>query len=219
MKTNVIFKNSEKAASVLLLAVMMATVFTSCTNSDNPIVSPEPEPDTSSSYVSEDEVWTWAYDGTTGVWGNMGYCGGPGVDVALAGNGLWWGATDEAALKQKSYMTNDGEAHGDESMDAYFVLGKDGSISRYAGDGHLISSGVYSFDTSVANEWKIADLHTTAGTILFPYEINSGGNMPTVFEVLYKSDDLMFLTYPDGGAFETLGLWTEATYWRFKKQK
>ncbi|MBQ6916492.1 MAG: hypothetical protein IJQ64_01645, partial [Prevotella sp.] len=70
--------------------------------------------------------------------------------------------------------------------------------------------------TSVANEWKVANMKTTAGTILFPYEINSGGNMPTIFEVVYLTGDKMCLVYPDGGDFGSLGGWGEATYWHFK---
>ena len=219
MTTSKMMMNSIRTAAAVLLAMTMGTGLTSCNNNDNPIVNPDQEPDTSGKYVTEDEVWTWAYDGTTYVWGNMGYCGGSGAKVAQTGSAIWWGVPDEKTLMTQLKMTNDGKAHGDESMDAYFVLRKDGTISRHAGDGKLINSGVYKFDTSVANEWKIANLHTTAGTILFPYEINSNGNMPTVFEVLYKSDELMFLVYPDNGAFNTLGTWSEATFWRFKKKK
>ena len=112
--------------------------------------------------------------------------------------------------------TNDGAAHGDESMDAFFSLASDGSIKRYAGNGSLINSGKFEFDTSVANDWKVANLNTTAGTILFPYEINSGGNMPTSFEVVYLTGSKMCLVYPDGGDFSSNGSWGEATYWHFK---
>lgn len=114
--------------------------------------------------------------------------------------------------------TNDGNAHGDESMDAYFTLTPDGSITRHAGDGSVINSGSFSIDETVAGEWKLANLNTTAGTILFPYEINSGGNMPTTFEIVDLSDKKMTLVYPDGGAFDGLGGWGEATFWQFKKK-
>ena len=112
--------------------------------------------------------------------------------------------------------TNDGQAHGDESMDAYFTLTPDGAITRHAGDGSVINSGSFSIDESVANDWKVANLNTTAGTILFPYEINSGGNMPTTFEVLYLTGSTMTLCYPDAGDFGGLGNWGEATFWQFK---
>ena len=96
------------------------------------------------------------------------------------------------------------------------TIGADGRITTYSADGTAIREGGYKFDPSVANEWKVANLETDAGTILWPYEINSGGNMPTTFEVLYMSNDQMTLTYPDGGDFGGLGNWGEATYWHFK---
>lgn len=160
--------------------------------------------------------WTWDYDGTSTVWGNMGYCGGNGSDVGTAHNGQWWGVTNEEEFLTQLNHTNDGKAHGDESMDAYMTLTPDGVITRHAGDGSVISSGSFEFDETVKNDWKVANLNTTAGTILFPYEINSGGNMPTTFEVVYQSGSKMCLVYPDGGAFDGLGNWGEATYWHFK---
>ena len=42
--------------------------------------------------------------------------------------------------------------------------------------------------------------------------------MPTTFEVVYQTNDKMCLVYPDGGAFDGLGSWGEATYWHFKKK-
>ena len=165
---------------------------------------------------TDSKDWTWDYDGEHEVWGNMGYCGGSGADVALKYNGKWWGVTDEAGLLTQLNHTNDGNAHGDESMDAYFTLSGEGTIVRHAGDGSVINNGTFEFDTSVANEWKVANLNTTAGTILFPYEINSGGNMPTSFEVVYLTGSQMCLVYPDGGDFSTNGSWGEATYWHFK---
>ena len=161
--------------------------------------------------------WTWDTEATDGVvWGNMGYCGGSGADVGLSSNGKWWGVTSEAEFMTQLNHTNDGNAHGDESMDAYFTLTPDGLITRHAGDGSVINSGSFEIDESVANDWKVANLNTTAGTILFPYEINSGGNMPTTFEMVYLSGSKMCLVYPDGGDFGGLGNWGEATFWHFK---
>ena len=165
--------------------------------------------------------WTWDYDGENVIWGNMGYCGGSGADVGLKHNGQWWGVTDEAGLMTQLNHTNDGAAHGDESMDAYFSLGTDGSITRHAGDGSVINSGTYEFDLSVANEWKLANMKTTAGTILWPYQINAHDNdpdniMPTLFEVVYLTSEKMCLVYPDKGDFGSLGGWGEATFWHFK---
>ena len=160
--------------------------------------------------------WTWDYDGTNTVWGNMGYCGGNGSDVGTAHNGQWWGVTSEEEFAGQVQHSNTGGLNGDEGPNAYFRLTADGSIERHAADGSIINSGSYSFDNSVANDWKVANLSTTAGTILWPFEINSGGNMPELFEVVYLTSDKMCLVYPDGGDFGGLGNWGEATYWHFK---
>lgn len=160
--------------------------------------------------------WTWDYDGEHTVWGNMGYCGDAGSKVGIDHNGEWWGVKNEADFMEQLGHTNDGAAHGDESMDAYFTLDGMGNITRVAGNGTVINKGTYEFDTTVANEWKMANFNTTAGTILFPYEINSGGNMPTTFEVVYLTGSKMCLVYPDKGDFGSLGNWGEATYWHFK---
>ena len=159
--------------------------------------------------------WTWNTDAVDGVvWGNMGYCGGPGANAVASGK--WWGVTSEEEFMGQLGHTNDGNAHGDESMNAYFTLTPDGVITRHAGDGSVINSGSFDIDEKVASEWKLGNLNTTAGTILFPYEINSGGNMPTTFEIVDLSDKKMTLVYPDGGAFDGLGGWGEATFWQFK---
>ncbi|MBR1415276.1 MAG: RagB/SusD family nutrient uptake outer membrane protein [Prevotella sp.] len=162
--------------------------------------------------------WTWDYDGQNTVWGNMGYCGGNGSEVGTAHNGQWWGVTNEAEFMEQLHHSNTGTAQGDESMNAYFTLGSDGSIVRHAGDGSVIKNGTFSFDRVEGNTWKVANLNTTAGTILFPYEINSGGHMPEIFDVVYLTDKKMCLVYPDGGAFDGLGNWGEATYWHFRKK-
>ena len=164
---------------------------------------------------SASKDWTWNTEAIDGVvWGNMGYCGGAGANAVATGK--WWGVTSEAEFMGQLNHTNDGNAHGDESMDAYFTLSNEGTITRHAGDGSVINSGTFEIDITVANEWKVANLNTTAGTILFPYEINSGGNMPTTFEILDLTGSKMTLCYPDGGAFDGLGGWGEATFWQFK---
>ena len=163
----------------------------------------------------EGKDWTWNTEALDGVvWGNMGYCGGEGANAVASGK--WWGVTSEEEFMGQLNHTNDGAAHGDESMNAYFTLTPDGVITRHAGDGSVINSGSFTIDESVANEWKVANLNTTAGTILWPYEINSGGNMPTTFEVVYLTGSKMTLVYPDGGDFGALGGWGEASFWQFK---
>ena len=143
----------------------------------------------------------------------MGYQPGDGASVGISGNGQWWGCTNEEDFSGQLQHSNDGALHGDESMDAYFTLTPDGSITRHAGDGSVINSGLFEIDESVKSDWKVADLKTTAGTILWPFEINSGGNMPEWFEMVYLTNDKMTLVYPDGGE---QGAWGEATFWHFK---
>ncbi len=160
--------------------------------------------------------WTWDYDGEHTVWGNMGYCGGNGADVGLSHDGEWWGVKTPDDFAGQTGHSNTGALNGDEGEGAYFRLTGEGNIIRVAADGSTINSGTYEIDTSVANDWKVADLKTTAGTILWPFEINSGGNMPTTFEIVYLSSNKMCLVYPDKGDFGSLGNWGEATFWHFK---
>jgi len=160
--------------------------------------------------------WTWDYDGEHTVWGNMGYCGGDGSKVGTNHEGQWWGVVNEAEFEGQTQHSNTGALNGDESPNAYFTLSNEGTITRHAGDGSVLKSGTFEFESISGNEWKVANLNTTAGTILWPFEINSSGNMPETFEVVYLTGNKMCLVYPDGGAFDGLGNWGEATYWHFK---
>ena len=157
--------------------------------------------------------WTWDYDGENTVWGNMGYLPGSGESVGTAHNGQWWGVVTEEEFAGQVNHSNTGALNGDEGPNAYFTLSADGSIERHASDGSVINSGQYSLVPVEGDDWKVATLNTTAGTILWPFEINSGGNMPEWFEVVYLTSDKMCLVYPDGG---NQGAWGEATYWHFK---
>ena len=164
--------------------------------------------------------WTWDYDGTNTVWGNMGYCGGEGAKVGTGHEGQWWGVVTEEEFAGQLKHSNTGALNGDESPNAYFTLDADGNITRHAGDGSVINKGTYSIDVVEGNAWKVANLNTTAGTILWPFEINWADNgndpCPTTFEVVYLTNNKMCLVYPDGGAFDSNGGWGEATYWHFK---
>ena len=164
--------------------------------------------------------WTWDTEATDGVvWGNMGYCGGNGADVGISSNGKWWGVTSEEDFLTQPQHCADGFV-GDEKMDAYFTLSAEGTITRCAPDGTVINSGTYEIEPVTGNEWKVANLNTTAGTILWPYQINWADNgfdpYPTTFEMVYLTSNKMCLVYPDGGAFDGLGNWGEATFWHFK---
>ncbi len=171
-------------------------------------------------YDEKGKDWTWDTSITGAVWGNMGYCGGAGADVGKTGNGQWWGVTSEAEFMDQLAHSEDGKAHGDESMDAYMTLTPEGTITRHAGDGSVIKTGTFEIDETVKSDWKVGNLNTTAGTILWPYQINWKSNgfeaCPTTFEIVYLTGDKMCLVYPDGGAFDGLGGWGEASFWHFK---
>ena len=158
--------------------------------------------------------WTWDSSITGAVWGNMGYCGGAGSDVGISGNGQWWGVTSTDEFNGQLQHTEDGTNHGDGDIDAYMTFGTDGILNAYDAAGNQIRNGKYELVPVSGNDWKIADLNTTA--ILWPYEINSNGNIPGTYEVVYLTSDKMTLVYPDGGDFGALGGWGEASFWHFK---
>jgi len=162
------------------------------------------------------KTWKWNTNAPDGqVWGNMGSDGNyNGEKLALTGDGKWWGVTSEEEFMGQLNHTNDGKAHGDESMDATMVFTEDGMIYCYDAEGKQIRSGKYevkNYDPT-RSSGAIGILHTEAGSILFPYEINSGGNMPTDFEIAYLTPGRMVLVYPDKGAWVD---WQEATFWQF----
>jgi len=170
----------------------------------------------------EGKKWTWNTECPNGgvVWGNMGYCGGNGADV-YTGGGKWWGVdlSSQTFEDQQNHRGTD-KVTGDDVAGAYMIW-TEKEIASYNKDGEKIRSGEYSFDTSVGNAWKIANLNinSTDGAILWPYEINSNGNMPKTYEVVYMTDEAMTLVYPDGGTFSGLGGWGEASFWQFKAVK
>jgi hypothetical protein len=171
-------------------------------------------------YDEAGKTWTWDTGAVTDgdwagvVWGNMGYSGGSGIDAAKGGS-TWWGVKTSAEFNDQLQHTDTGTNIGDGDLDAYMVFAE-GQITSYDASGKKIRGGAFELDKSVANDWKVADLKTDAGSILWPFEINSNGGKPTTFEVLYLSGSQMTLTYPDGGDFGGLGNWGEATYWHFK---
>jgi len=167
-----------------------------------------------------EKVWKWDTSITGTVWGNMGYCGGSGVDVGVSGNGQWWGVScndspdDGAGFNQQLQHSTDGVNQGDGDLDAWMTFGNDGFLNAYDASGKVIRTSTYEFEAIDNNEWKIGNLKTSA--ILWPYEINSGGNIPGIYEVVYLTGSKMTLVYPDGGDFGGLGGWGEATFWHFK---
>ncbi|MBQ7426326.1 MAG: hypothetical protein IJV20_03635 [Prevotella sp.] len=158
--------------------------------------------------------WTWDTSVTGVVWGNMGYCGGAGADVGISGNGQWWGVTSTDEFNQQLQHSTDGVNQGDGDLNAWMTFGNDGFLNAYDASGKNIRTSTYEVELIEGNDWKIGNLKTTA--ILWPYEINSGANIPGIYEIVYLTGDKMTLVYPDGGDFSTNGGWGEASFWHFK---
>jgi len=116
--------------------------------------------------------------------------------------------------EDKLQHTDDGTNHGDGDLDAYMVFSEDGLLTSFDAQGNVIREGVFKVEGyDPAGEWKVGDLKTN--DILWPYEINSGGNIPGTYEIVYLTNDKMTLVYPDGGS---QGAWGEASFWHFKKK-
>lgn len=161
------------------------------------------------------KTWKWNTAAANGqVWGNLGTGGLDGKDFALNGSGKWWGVTSEEEFLTQLNHTDDGQAHGDESMDATMVITEDGMIYCYDAAGKEIRKGKYEvrdYDPAYSkNSAYCGVLHIDAGSILFPYEINSGGNKPTDLYIAYLSANRLVLVYPDKGEWGG-----EGTFWQF----
>ena len=166
--------------------------------------------------------WTWDTDFREdgAVWGNAGYAAGEDWT-----SGIWWGAKPEDLTGQLQH-SDTGVATGEESADAYMTFNwKTGKVTSYAAGGAEIRSGNFSVtwlggepsqpsvDGSQA-KWAYGTLTTDPGSILFPFQINSGGNKPTDFEIMQLDADHFKLVYAAPGT----GSWSEATWWAFKKK-
>lgn len=160
--------------------------------------------------------WGWNLE-KSARWGNMGYCGGNGADVFTAESGKWWGcATAEEFADQVKHAVG-GALTGDEQDGAYFELLPSGDIKKYDGAGNLLNTTTWKMNTERGDgTWCVGHLETGDNSVLWPYEINAGGKYVTDFEVVYLDDNHMTLVYPDGGAFDGLGGWGEASFWQFK---
>jgi hypothetical protein len=107
---------------------------------------------------------------------------------------------------------------------------KTGTVKSYDASGKEIRSGKYEITNWDAKgertqaaingeqaEWAYGTLHTDAGSILFPFQINwktghDGVDKPTDFEIMQLDADHLKLIYvsPDTPS------WSEATWWAFK---
>lgn len=173
--------------------------------------------------VSDDgkKTWKWNTNAPDGqVWGNMGDGGGNynNRDFALKGSGKWWGVTSTEEFEGQAQHCADGYI-GDHDMNATMVFNEDGTITCYDKDGNQIRKGNFKVTdwNPAAENGKIGVLHTDAGSILWPYQINWKNNnedpKPTWFEIAYLSPSRLVLIYPDYGKWGAD--WQEATFWQF----
>lgn len=178
--------------------------------------------------ASGTKVWKWDTDfrADGAVWGNLGYAPGDGNSFVNDGNGIWWGAKPEELTGQLAH-SDTGVATGEEDAGAYMTFNYDkGTVASFAANGTQIRSGKFeitawdngkrfipSVDGSQA-AWAMGTLHTDAGSILFPFKINGGGEKPTDFEIMQLDGSHMKLIYAAPGT----GSWSEATWWAFKKK-
>jgi hypothetical protein len=101
-----------------------------------------------------------------------------------------------------------------------------GKVKSYNADGAEIRSGNFEIqewgdgEKTVASvdgsqtAWAYGKLATDAGSILWPFKINGGGEKPTSFEIMQLDADHLRLIYAAPGT----GGWGEATWWAFKKK-
>lgn len=162
-------------------------------------------------YTKEGVNWTW--DTTFGeFWGNGGYHGGDAWSVETPGK--WWGITSTEGFADQQQHRGGDKVTGDDNVDAYMTFTPDGNIKSFDATGKEIRSGKWSTGLAEINGQSRSTLNTTAGSILWPYAINTGGYQPERFELVWMNANQMALVYAADGTAD----WSEATFWRFKKK-
>lgn len=165
--------------------------------------------------------WYWKPTSVNGgaVWGNAGYMAGSqngegGIE------GAWWGCGVNDGTCGDTFagqMQHAGDAYvaGEEYSTSKMSFDMDESvITVYDKDGNQIRQGSFALDlTPNPDTFSVGTLETSAGTILWPFQINGNGFMPTKFEIGYFSSDTMILIYAPEGT----GAWSECTWWSFGK--
>jgi hypothetical protein len=178
------------------------------------------------------KAWTWDTEAASngGVWGCLGYACDDPLNL-LTGNygGLWWAGLPEELDTEEQLLKHTGsdQPTGAGDKDAYMTFDYSTStVSSYSADGSILGSGKYeitswydgnrsqpSKDGVNYEEWALGTMSTDAGSILYPYEINSeGNNLPTEFEIIQLDAEHLKLIY----APEGIGGWGTATFWFFK---
>ena len=180
--------------------------------------------------VSDDgqKIWKWDTswtdaDGKHRSWGNGKYKGDgtKGEDFGNGTAGIWWGCTPEDLTGQLSH-SDTGVATGEEDSNAYMEFASDGTIKTYDKAGKVIREGkweiTYNFGKRDDGNWSLGTLTTTAGSILFPFEINMKKEnkdcTPTEFDILKLSTgELVLACHSKDKESE------ECTWWHFKLKK
>lgn len=181
------------------------------------------------SFMSDDDAailathdWYWKPTEVNGgaVWGNGCYlAGSQSGDGSI--NGSWWGCGVNDGTCGDTFagqMQHAGDAYveGEEYSTSKMSFDVDNAtITVYDKDGKQIRQGSFSMDlTPNPDTFSVGTLETSAGTILWPFQINGNGFQPTSFEVGYFSPETLILIYPKEGA----GAWDECTWWSFGKK-
>ncbi len=130
---------------------------------------------------------------------------------------MWWGCLPDE-LETSQIQHSGGVAYGYGNDNAYMVFNSiDGTVTSYDADGKQIASSTYAvenFDWTAPGGYKMGDLVTEGGSgILYPFIINTGGNVATQYEIVYLDGDLLTLICPNGQAAWS---WGECTWWRFQ---
>lgn len=172
------------------------------------------------SYTDQPSVWTWNTSEGKTVWGNMGYYGGDGTLAETSHEGQWWGVdlVTNSFADQQQHRGGDAVT-GDDEEGAYMEFYKDGTVKCFDPSGSEIRKGTFKFEAVEpmgSNAWKVGDLKTSKGAILWPYAINMDGLQPESFEVVYLDGEKMCLFYDNGNA---AGSWSESTYWHFMRKR
>ena len=180
-------------------------------------------------FGSKDWTWDTEFRADEGCWGNIGYAGCSGEEFAATGGGcIWWGGKPENLADADQRKNAGGDpVCGEENRNAYMTFDwKNSTISTYDAAGNKIRGGKFAITNwkngkrSISSidggqpAWALGTLETDAGSILFPYKINGGGEKPKSFEILQLDGDHLKLVYVAPGT----GAWKEATWWAFKKK-
>lgn len=169
--------------------------------------------------------WKWMPTSTNGgaVWGNGGYLAGE-QNGSLDINGAWWGCgvlDGDCGDTFEGQTSHAGDKYNDIKGECYALsymeFNEDGSLTAYSNEGVKINEGSFSIkdynDNQITNADKFSrgTLETSAGAILWPFAINTGGMQPEAFEIGWLDPARMVLIY----AAEGTGGWSECTWWSF----